>query len=183
MDLNAITTTVTEFVRAHQAWAPLIVAALAFGETLAFVSILIPSTVILVGIGGLVAAGALEFTPIWLGALVGAVLGFTTSYWIGRAFGPKMLESWPLNKDPGMVDRGRAFFQRWGVGGVFLGHFFGPLRAVVPLAAGVAAMPIVPFQIANVAAAAVWAYALPKAGELGGDAVGAVWQALRTGGL
>lgn len=41
--------------------------------------------------------------------------------------------------------------------GVFVGRFFGPLRAIVPLVAGACGMPQVPFQVANVTSAAAWA--------------------------
>ena len=45
----------------------------------AFLSIAIPSTAILVGIGALVATGAIDFMPIWLGAALGALIGSTFS--------------------------------------------------------------------------------------------------------
>jgi membrane protein DedA with SNARE-associated domain len=44
--------------------------------------------------------------------------------------------------------------------GVFLGRFTGPLRAIVPLEAGIGAMPLIPFQIANLASAVIWAVGL-----------------------
>ena len=53
MDLDILTTMLLDFVRAHQGWAPLIVGALAFAESLAVVSLLVPSTVLLLGIGAL----------------------------------------------------------------------------------------------------------------------------------
>jgi membrane protein DedA with SNARE-associated domain len=40
---------------------------------------------------------------------------------------------------------------------VFLGHFFGPIRAVIPVIAGMAAMRQIPFQIANITSAFLWA--------------------------
>jgi membrane protein DedA with SNARE-associated domain len=40
---------------------------------------------------------------------------------------------------------------------VFLGHFFGPIRAVIPVVAGMFAMPQLPFQIANATSAFIWA--------------------------
>src|SRR4051812_42296875 len=66
--------------RAHQAWAPVIVAVLAFCESLAFLSLLAPATVMLVGIGSLIGATGLDFWPVWLGAAVGASLGDWVSY-------------------------------------------------------------------------------------------------------
>jgi len=65
-----------DFVRTHEAWAAPIVFALAFGESLAFLSLLIPAWAALVGIGVLIAAsGGLNFWPIWVAASIGAALG------------------------------------------------------------------------------------------------------------
>ena len=43
---------------------------------------------------------------------------------------------------------------------IVIGRFFGPLRAVVPLVAGVFGMRQIPFQIANVGSAMLWAFVL-----------------------
>ncbi|MER8614501.1 hypothetical protein [Mesorhizobium sp. M1136] len=51
----------------------------------------------------------------------------------------------------------------WGVAGVF----FGPLRASVLLVAGLYEMPALTFQMANVAAALVWASGILAPGALG----------------
>ena len=48
---------IVAFVQANQAWAAPVAFVLAFGESLAFVSLFLPSTVILVAIGGLLGAG------------------------------------------------------------------------------------------------------------------------------
>ncbi len=166
MDLDQIQASIVAFVETHQAWAPLIVAALAFCESLAVLSLLVPSTVILVGIGALIGATGIEFWPIWLGAVVGAFLGDTVSYGLGRYFQNGALRMWPLANYPDMVDRGRSFFQRWGAWGVFIGRFFGPLRAVVPLIAGVLSMPVFLFQMVNASSAMAWAFVMlaPGAG-------------------
>jgi membrane protein DedA with SNARE-associated domain len=59
-----------------------------------------------------------------------------------------------------MVERGEQFFLRWGLWSVFIGRFFGPVRAVIPLIAGTFAMPALPFQIANVTSAVLWGFVL-----------------------
>jgi membrane protein DedA with SNARE-associated domain len=38
----------------------------------------------------------------------------------------------------------------------FVGRFFGPLRCIMPLVAGVCEMKQIPFQIANLSSAALW---------------------------
>ena len=94
LDLNALAQTVTEYVRAHAEWAPWIVGLLAFGESVALVSLLIPATVILIGIGALIGASGLDFWPIWSGAVIGAALGDSLSYWLGFHYHEPIARLW-----------------------------------------------------------------------------------------
>jgi len=166
MDLDTLTTMLLDFVRAHQGWAPFIVGLLAFAESLAVVSLLVPSTVLLLGIGALIGASGLEFWPIWLGAAVGAILGDWLSYAIGFRYKHAVFRVWPLSSHQNLSERGGQFFTRWGAWGVFLGRFIGPMRAVVPLVAGIFAMPMLLFQTATIASAFLWAFIMlaPGAG-------------------
>lgn len=147
-------------IKAHQGWAPFIVAIIAFCESVALLSILVPATVILVGVGALIGASGIEFWPIWLGATVGAILGDWLSFWLGRHFKTAMYGVYPLSRYPEMITRGEKFFQLYGLGGVFIGRFFGPLRAVVPLIAGMCGMRMRYFQMANFSSAPLWAFLL-----------------------
>jgi membrane protein DedA with SNARE-associated domain len=176
--MEALLAGIVDFTSRHRDWAPVLVFLLALGETIAFVSILIPSTAILVGVGGLVAAGGLDFAPLWVAASLGALIGSTFSFWLGDRFGPRILTLPPLNRDPEMVARGKAAFARWGPATVIIGHFFGPLRAVVFLVAGVSTMRLLTFQAANVPGALAWAFLVPKSGEVGGNVLGTLWRTL-----
>jgi membrane protein DedA with SNARE-associated domain len=151
---------VIELVRQNQAWMIPIVFLLAFGESLAFVSLILPSTVILVAIAGLLGASGIGLSNIawvWFVAGVGGALGYWVSYLVGYYFKDDIDKVWPFKARPEMLKRGRDFFDKWGALGVFLGHFFGPVRAVIPVVAGTMAMPQLPFQIANIASAFLWA--------------------------
>jgi membrane protein DedA with SNARE-associated domain len=158
---------VTNFVVEHQDWAAPIVFVLAFGESLALVSPLVPATAVLFAMGGLIGATGIGFWSIWFAAALGAVLGDWVSYWLGRRYKYRMAGLWPLSRHPALLSRGEAFFRRWGAPGVFIGRFFGPLRAVVPLVAGICGMPALPFQIANVASALLWASGILAPGVIG----------------
>jgi membrane protein DedA with SNARE-associated domain len=63
--------------------------------------------------------------------------------------------------------------KKWGIPGIFIGRFFGPLRAAVPLIAGIFEMPIWRFQLANFSSAFVWAAVLLTIGD--GISVGVKW--------
>jgi len=159
------------FIRTHQLWAPWIVGAVAFSESLAFLSLLIPGWGVLVACGALIGAGAIPLWPTLIGGAVGAALGDWLSYWIGWRFKDRVHHMWPLSQHPQMLAKGEAFFHRWGALGVAIGRFFGPLRASVPLMAGIFEMPHWLFQIANFASAFVWAGVLLAPGAFGVDAL------------
>src|SRR5579872_4158559 len=61
-----------DFVRDHQAWAAPIVLLLAFGESLAFISLLIPAWGALVAIGALIGVSGISFWPVWIAGGIGA---------------------------------------------------------------------------------------------------------------
>ena len=166
MDLEAIKVAVIDFIREHQAWAPFVVGALALAKSIAFLSLLAPAIVILVALGPVIVTAGLDFRTIWLGAALGAALGDALSYWIGWRFKFAAFRVWPLSRHPEMIVFGERFFLRFGAWAIFIGRFFGPARAVVPLIAGIFQMPQVLFQAANFASAFVWAFVLlaPGAG-------------------
>ena len=123
--------------------------ALAFAESLAFISLLVPAWGALVLIGTLIRRGGLNFWPIWIAGSVGAALGDWLSYWIGLKLEHTRPAHLAAVAPPGPDPEGRAFIKKWGALGIFIGRFSGPLRASVPLVAGIFEMPFWRFQIAN----------------------------------
>ena len=158
-----------DFIAAHSSWAAAIMFITAFGESFAFVSLLFPGTSMLIAAGTLMAAGSLPYLPIVAGAIAGAVLGDTISFWIGHRFGGGIARVWPFSRNPELLSGGIKFFARHGGKSVFIGRFFGPIRAVIPLAAGVMRMPRDRFWFANVTSAIVWAPMLLLVGDAVGD--------------
>jgi membrane protein DedA with SNARE-associated domain len=157
---------IVEFVRMHEAWAAPLAFALAFGESLAFLSLLVPAWAALIGIGVLIGAGNLDFWPIWIAAALGAALGDWLSYWLGLKIGRPIAKIWPISRHPQLLPSAETFVHRWGVFAVVIGRFFGPLRASVPLAAGIFRMPYWQFQIANFSSAFLWAGVLLTVGDV-----------------
>jgi membrane protein DedA with SNARE-associated domain len=157
------------FIAAHANWAAAIMFVTAFCESFAFVSLLFPGTTLLIAAGTLMPSGTLPYAPVFIGAVLGATLGDTVSYWIGRRFGGGIARLWPFSRYPELLPNGIDFFARHGGKSVFIGRFFGPLRAVIPLAAGLMQMPRGWFWLANFASALVWAPMLLFVGDVIGD--------------
>ena len=150
---------IVTFVREHESWAGPIAFLVAFGESVCFLSLIWPGTAILVGITGLLAASGTDIKILWpaiIAAGLGGSLGYSISYWIGLRFKDSIPNIWPFTKQPDLIPHGKVFFEKYGAWGVFLGHFFGPVRAVIPVVAGMFAMRQLPFQIANISSAFLW---------------------------
>lgn len=166
MDFKAFTDGVVLFVQEHRNLAPLICGLLAFGESLAVISLIIPASTILIALGFVIASANLDFWPIMIVTAIGVVLGDMVSYWIARHYNYAVFRVWPLSRSPKMITRGEAFIQKYGLWAVFVGRFFGPFRAMVPLFAGIFHMPIMRFMLATTASAILWAFGVlaPGAG-------------------
>src|SRR5262249_57674791 len=115
---------------------------------------------------GGIGSGNLNLGRVGVGGAIGAGLGDWLSYWVGIKLGPPVAHVWPLSRHPELLPRGEAFVRRWGVLAIFIGRFFGPLRASVPLVAGIFRMPTWEFQAANISSAFVWAGVLLTVGDI-----------------
>jgi membrane protein DedA with SNARE-associated domain len=166
---------VVEFVRTHEFWAAPIIGALAFGESLAFISLLLPAWAVLVALGTLIGPSGISFWPIWVAGSVGAALGDWLSFWVGVKLGPPVAHVWPLSRHPELIPRGERFVAKWGPYAIFIGRFSGPLRASVPLVAGIFAMPYWRFQAANFISAFVWVAMLLTLGDVVATIFKLIW--------
>ena len=172
--LDEVIANATTFIADHAAWAGPIVGVMAFGESLALIGMLIPATTLMLAVGGMMGAGIIDPLPVAVAALIGAVLGDWLSFLLGRRIGKSAYRLWPLNRHRTAVARTRLFFRRHGVVSILFGRFLGPIRATVPLVAGVLGMPQRLFQIANVASAVLWVPALFAPGYFAVRALGPV---------
>ncbi len=160
MDVQSIVDAIVTFTREHQSWVMPVAFVVAFLESFCFLSILWPGTAILVGIALLLAKSGIAASIIWpaiIAAGLGGTLGYAVSYWIGEYYKEEVKNIWPFNRNPAMIESGKTFFDRWGAISVFFGHFFGPIRAVIPVIAGIYQVPQWQFQLANVTSAFIWA--------------------------
>lgn len=167
MDIAATFSDILAFVEHNRALAGPIFALFAFGESLVVVGVLVPATGVMIAAGALVGTGSLPLVDVWIGGALGAALGDTISFWVGRRLGPHVHRLWPFSRHPETLEAARRVFARWGWAAVVVGRFIGPLRASVPTVAGMSEMGWAPFQAANVGSAIVWIPVLITPGSLG----------------
>ena len=151
------------WVALHPYWSGALIFLVSMAESLAIVGLVVPGVAIMFGIGAMIGAGSIEFGAAVGWAVAGAVAGDGLSFWLGRRYKERLKEIWPFTRYPASLTRGVAFFEKYGGKSVAIGRFFGPVRAVIPLVAGMMGMPPWRFALANVLSALVWApaYLLP----------------------
>jgi membrane protein DedA with SNARE-associated domain len=164
--MSHIVTSILDLIKTHPEWAVALIAFTAFGESFLLVSLLFTGTAILVAAGGLIAAGILDPLQVIAAGILGGILGDAVSFWLGQKFGATLPKLWPFRRNPEQIQSGIDFFVRYGAISVFLGRFLGPLRATVPMVAGMMKMPTRRFYLANVLSAVVWVPALVLSGDL-----------------
>jgi len=151
------------FIRDHAEWAAIIVFVIAFAESMAVIGLLVPGWLLLVGVGTMIGSDLLSFYPILIATYLGAIIGENLSFQLGLRFHEPILK-WPfVASHQSLIDKSHEFFQKHGIGGVFIGRFFGPTRALVPFIAGVSEMSSFTFLWVNLVSGLLWApfYLIP----------------------
>lgn len=157
-----------DFITRNAAWGAPVLGLITFGESLVLIGGFFPATALMLVAGGLVATGVLDGPTVLAWCIAGAILGDAVSYWLGRKLGPRAWRIPILRKYRRLMARARMFFRRYGVASIYLCRFMGPVRAFVPLIAGVTAMPNLKFQLANVGSAIIWVPVMLAPGYLAG---------------
>lgn len=153
----------TGWLTVHPQWLSLAIFTVACIECLAIAGIIVPGTVVLFAVAVLAGNGALSLGETLLLGYAGGLLGDALSYAIGRRYHQSIRGIGLLQRNPQWLEKAEQFFHRYGVEGLLIGRFIGPLRPMLPLIAGMLQMPLLRFVLVSLLAAAGWAivYLLP----------------------
>jgi membrane-associated protein len=141
------------------AWTYVLVAALAFLETGAFVGLIVPGETAIV-LGGVVAAqGHVNLGAMLVLAWLAAALGDLASFALGRRLGRRfLLAHGPrLGVTAPRLARVERFFARHGAKAILAGRFVGIVRAVAPFLAGASGLRLRAFLPWSLIGTAAWA--------------------------
>lgn len=156
------------YLSQHPSLAIAVVFAAALLESAPFIGTVIPGSSIVLAAGVLIGLQVLDPWGAAAAAVLGAILGDGLGFWLGHHY-HSALRSWgPLRTHPQWLARGEAYFAKRGGMSVFLGRFLGPVRAIVPVVAGMSEMSALRFTAVNVASAFAWAAAHLLPGALFG---------------
>lgn len=161
--MSDIVSPLLQWLNAHPELAGIVTFIISASESVAIIGTIVPGSITMTALGTLAGAGVIPLWETLFWATLGAIVGDGISYWIGHYFKFRLNKAWPFRNYPGLLESGEAFVHKYGVMSVFIGRFVGPVRALVPLVAGMLGMKPLQFTIANVASAIGWApaYMLP----------------------
>lgn len=156
-----------DFIASLDPWLIyVVIGALTFGESAAFLSLVFPGEVALVAAAAVGVSAGVD--PIVLGAVatVGALAGGIFGYAIGRRYGPKLVRWGPIERRlADRIDHLGPMLKAPEAGAlVAVARFNQITRAVVPALAGMAEMGRVRFAVANGVGALIWAAAFTAIG-------------------
>lgn len=163
---------IVDHLLVFRGWSALaIVFALPALEASVFLGFVIPGeTAVVVG-GFLAYEGRVSLGAVLAAAILGAVIGDSAGYEIGRKWGDSLLARAPRRfVKPAHVAQGKELINRLGGRAVFIGRWTAVLRALVPSLCGTARMPYRNFLIWNVLGGGTWASAFALLGYLAGSA-------------
>jgi membrane protein DedA with SNARE-associated domain len=149
----------TDLAAAHPMLALVIAFLVSAGEAVLFVGLFVPSTIVLVTIGGLIGLGKLPFWPIFVATMIGAIVGDQLSFWIGYIYKERVHTFSASERYQRLLAAGKRYFVRHGGKSVAIGRFIPGIKAVVPAIAGMMGMPLTRFAALNIVSACAWAAA------------------------
>jgi membrane-associated protein len=153
----------------YGAWVYATLFLIFFSETgLVFMAFL-PGDSLLFVAGAVAASGVMDLWVLMLVIFVGAVLGNTCNYYIGRWLGHKVYDGTIRWIDPVALKKTHDFYERHGGKTLILARFTPVVRSFAPLVAGAGEMDLARFQFFNVVGAALWVVSLVGGGFLFGN--------------
>ncbi|GAA0427361.1 membrane protein [Acrocarpospora corrugata] len=121
----------------------------------------LPGEIVLVSSALLAAKGVVSPVMVGVCASVGAIVGDSIGYLIGKKGGKPLFDRlgrrFPKHFGPAHIARAETMFQRYGMWAVFFGRFVALLRILAGPLAGALRMPYWQFLVANVLGGIAWA--------------------------
>jgi undecaprenyl-diphosphatase len=140
-------------------WTYALVAVLAFLETGAFVGLVAPGETVVIAGGVVAGQGEIQLLPLIGIVWVCAVLGDTTSFYIGRRLGRSFLERHgpKVKITEERLQQVESYFDRHGGKTILIGRFIGLVRALAPFIAGSSGLPYRRFIPYSIVGTGLWA--------------------------
>ena len=159
-----------QFISAYGVWVYSLLFGVVFIETGLVIMPFLPGDSMLFVVGAFAATGALSLPGVMAVLWLGAVLGDSLNYQIGKAIGHKVF-SWPDSRwfNRRAFDKAHAFYEQYGGITIVAARFMPFIRTFAPFVAGGAEMSYGKFLVYNMLGATLWVGLLVAAGYLFGN--------------
>jgi membrane protein DedA with SNARE-associated domain/membrane-associated phospholipid phosphatase len=150
---------IEDVAKALGPWSYALVGVLAYLETGAFVGLVAPGETVVIAGGVIAGQGEIDLIPLIGLVWACAVLGDTTSFYLGRRLGRRFLERHgPRVKiTPERLTMVEGYFDRHGGKTILIGRFIGLVRALAPFIAGTSGVPFRRFVPFSIVGTGLWA--------------------------
>ena len=155
--LENIITPLANYMVEHQNMGALIAGLIACAESMAIIGTIIPGSITMTLIGTLIGSGVLAVGLTLSYIVVGAFIGDYLSYWVGAHYKEKIKDFKIIQRYITWIEYGEKFITKHGVKSIIIGRFFGPMRSMVPLVAGVLGMSRIKFILGATPSVILWA--------------------------
>ncbi len=150
---------IDDIARALGPWTYALVGVMAYLETGAFVGLVAPGETVVIAGGVIAGQGEIDLIPLIGLVWTCAVLGDSTSFYLGHRLGRGFLERHgPRVKiTPERLTQVEDYFHRHGGKTILIGRFIGLVRALAPFIAGSSRMPYRRFIPYSIVGTGLWA--------------------------
>jgi membrane protein DedA with SNARE-associated domain len=157
--MNEVLSAILDFVEGvPPVWLTLVAGVAVMLETSVLLGLIVPGdTIVLVASTGVTTV--LQYIAMAVAIVLGALVGESIGFGLGRIFGPKFRASW-LGQKIGdeRWEKADRFVKRRGGIAVFISRFLPVFHSVVPLTAGMTPMPYRTFIAWTTPACIIWAF-------------------------
>ena len=162
-------TQINHYLQVHAYMRVLFAFLVPLAESLPLIGTIIPGSITMSIIGILVGRGMMSPDTTLFWSSVGALVGDTVGFCIGKYYNERLRLIWPLKRYSQWLSVGEAFFGKHGGKSILIGRFVGPIRSSVPLIAGLLKISWSRFFLAAIPSTILWAIAYLLPGVLIGS--------------
>lgn len=145
-------------------------------EAAFFLGFVTPGELAVITGGILASRGQIDMLPLLSVVTIATITGNATGFYMGRRWGPRMLEWQPLQRFLGpSIRRVQDFMLRRGEWAIVLGRISTPTRVIVPFLAGASQLTYRRFVLFDVPASLIWAIVFSTLGFVLGES----WDLIR----
>jgi len=159
---------IDDIAQAFGAWTYALVGVMAYLETAAFVGLVAPGETIVIAGGVIAGQGEIQLLPLIGLVWICAILGDTTSFYIGRRLGRGFLErhGGRVKITPERLEQVEGYFDRHGGKTILIGRFIGLVRALAPFIAGSSGLSYGRFIPYSIIGTGLWSTAFSVLGYI-----------------